>query len=400
MERIERILVVDDDPRNVRLLEGIFRTAGYAVDKALGGEEALARVQASLPDLVLLDVMMPGVSGHEVCVRLKGNEKTRSIPIMLVTALSALEDKVEGLDIGADDFVSKPVNRVELLAKTRSLLRIKSLHDQVARAGELLAQKNAELVKLEQLKETLVQMIVHDLKNPLTAIMGNLGLILRSPEGPAARTEQRAKVALESCRAMMRLALDLLDISRLEENKMVLSREPLEMRSLAGAAIQETDALAAQARIVVTNDIEGGLSPAWADRDLLTRILANLLSNAIKHTPEGGSVSVGAAEENGGVVLWVQDTGEGIPEEYQDAIFEKFSQAEVKRRGLKSDRGLGLTFCKMAVEAHAGRIWVESVRGKGSTFRVFLPGAPPAHETEGPVLEGAVPVGAGEDGAR
>jgi len=372
-ENSERILVVDDDPRNVRLLEGIFRTAGYIVDKAHSGREALDRIAETPPDLALLDVMMPGMSGHEVCRSLKENERTRAIPVMLVTALSSLEDKVEGLDIGADDFVSKPVNRVELLAKTRSLLRIKSLHDQLARAGRELAEKNEELHKLERLKETLVQMIVHDLKNPLTAIMGNLGLIMRAPEGPQDKTAQRARIALESCRVMMRMTLDMLDIGRLEENRMALDRRRIDLRTVVEGVLAETEGLVAQSGIVVRNEVGTALNSVFADADLVGRILANLLSNAIKHTPEKGMVSVGGENRGGEVVVFVRDTGEGIPEEYQQVIFEKFAQIEVKKLGLKSDRGLGLTFCKMATEAHGGRIWVESAADAGSTFFVALP---------------------------
>jgi DNA-binding response OmpR family regulator len=201
--RGERILVVDDDPRNVRLLEGIFRTAGYSVDKAHSGAEALELVARTAPDLILLDVMMPGMSGHDVCVRLKRDDKTRPIPVVLVTSLSSTEDKVEGLDLGADDFVSKPVNRLELLAKTRSLLRIKMLHDEVTRAKEELENKNRELLRLEQLKESLVQMDRHDLKNPLTAIMGTSASSC-SRRRRAREDEHRVGVALESTRIMMR----------------------------------------------------------------------------------------------------------------------------------------------------------------------------------------------------
>ena len=371
--RTEKVLVVDDDPRNVRLLEGIFRSAGYAVDKAHSGAEALDLVAASPPDLILLDVMMPGLSGHEVCVRIKSVGSTCSIPVVLVTALSAVEDKVEGLDIGADDFVSKPVNRVELLAKTRSLLRIKSLHDQIASAKKELEHKNSELLKLEELKDTLVQMVVHDLKNPLTAIMGNLGLILRTPEAPVQKIQQRARIALESSRAMMRMTLDLLDIGRMDERKMTIKSEKLAIHSLAVTAILETEGLVAQCRISVRNELSPALTPAFADSDLVSRIISNLLSNAIKHTPEGGTITLEGSVKDGEVVLSVRDTGEGIPDEYQAMIFEKFAQAAVRKLGLKTDRGLGLTFCKMAVEAHGGRIWVESVPGGGSVFFVALP---------------------------
>jgi two-component system sensor histidine kinase/response regulator len=385
MTTSERILVVDDDPRNVRLLEGIFRTAGYAVDRAHSGAEALDLIARTPPDLILLDVMMPGMSGHDVCVRLKKDEKTRPIPVVLVTSLSSTEDKVEGLDLGADDFVSKPVNRLELLAKTRSLLRIKTLHDEVTRAKEELEGKNRELLRLEQLKESLVQMIVHDLKNPLTAIMGNLTLVLQSPDASREKTTHRAGVALESTRIMMRMILDLLDISRLEESHMTLNREAVSLGAVAATCLTENGGLVTRASIQLKEEFPPGLPEAWVDRGLIDRVVANLLSNAIKHTPEGGTITVGArrnaAEDT--LEFYVTDTGEGIAEAYHLVIFEKFCQADAKKYGLKTDRGLGLTFCKMAVEAHGGRIWVTSAPGKGSTFTISLPIAMPVDVAAG-----------------
>ena len=146
------ILVVDDDQRNVRLMESILKASGYPVLKAYDGEEALRLVDASRPDLVLLDVMMPKMSGFEVCQRLKGRYETRLLPIIMVTALNALEDKVQALEIGADDFLSKPINKVELLAKVRAVLRVKSLQDEVERQRTKLEAANMELVRMQRFK--------------------------------------------------------------------------------------------------------------------------------------------------------------------------------------------------------------------------------------------------------
>jgi signal transduction histidine kinase len=428
----ERILVVDDDPRNVRLLEGMFRSAGYVVDKAYGGVEALQKIDEVPPDLVLLDVMMPGMSGHDVCLQLKGQDRTRPIPVVLVTSLSSTEDKVQGLDIGADDFVSKPVNRLELLAKTRSLLRIKLLHDELAKANEQLERRNQDLLRLEEMKESLMQMIVHDLKNPLTAIMGNLSLVLQSPAprpagtnpdesgiarqtgtgvasgsagaaGPAApdweqKTRRRVGVALESSRAMMRMILDLLDIARLEESAIVLDRRRVPIMDVMEASIQENGGLLTSAKISVERQFPAGGPEVWADAGLLGRIVGNLLSNAIKHTPDGGRITLGSLPREQEMVFFVRDTGEGIDAASQQLIFEKFRQAESRKHGLKSDRGLGLAFCKMAVEAHGGRIWLDSAPGQGSTFYVALPHATD-DAADGPGMEtpSIVSVGSGSD---
>ncbi|MCI0658222.1 MAG: response regulator, partial [Acidobacteria bacterium] len=179
------ILVVDDDPRNIRLMESILKTSGYAVITAEDGEQALEAVARHRPDAVLLDVMMPGVSGFEVCKKLRSQYETRLLPIIMVTALNALEEKVQALETGADDFLSKPVNRMEMLAKLRSILRVKSLHDEVEQTRLQLEAKNRELIQVEQLKEKLTQMVVHDLKNPLSGIVGNLQLLeLQGPGMP------------------------------------------------------------------------------------------------------------------------------------------------------------------------------------------------------------------------
>ncbi len=377
------VLLVDDDPRNVRLLEGIFRADGYAVEKAYSGPEALASVAGSRPDLILLDVMMPQMSGNEVCEKLKGDPSTRAIPIILVTALNSIEDKVSGLDGGADDFVSKPVNRVELLAKARSLLRVKALHDELAAAKTALEQSNGELRRLEGLKESLVQMIVHDLKNPLTAIMGNLELALTSAAKHPDRAAERAARSLDSARGMMRMILDLLDISRIEEDRLPLKPEPVLLGELFEHCRTELDGLVRTAGVSLTLEMASNLPPVVADRSLIGRVVANLLSNAVKHTPSGGTITLGAAAEPAGTVIVVRDTGDGIPVDYLPHIFDKFGPLHL-RQGTPVDRGLGLAFCKLAVEAHGGRIEVDSHPGKGTQFRVVLPPLPSGAEEISP----------------
>jgi signal transduction histidine kinase len=370
---LERVLLVDDDPRNVRLLEGIFRADGYQVAKAHGGQEALQLVSEEMPDLILLDVMMPQMSGHEVCERLKADPRTRPIPVIMVTALNSLEDKVQGLDIGADDFVSKPVNRLELLAKARSLLRGKALHDELLRAKAELEEKNEELLQLERLKDSLTQMIVHDLKNPLTAIMGNLELALSHSSTDEAAGARRLSRALDSSRSMMRMILDLLDIGRLEENRLPLHLESLDIAQLLQECASEVDGLVKARGVKLVREPSGTLPSVAADRGLVSRIVANVLSNAIKHTPEGGQITLGASADGENVVISVRDTGEGIPAEFHSMIFEKFSRPELRKHGLATDRGLGLAFCKLAAEAHGGRILLESAPGEGSLFRISLP---------------------------
>jgi len=379
MNERARILVVDDDPRNVRLMESILRSNGYPVMIAHDGEEALRKIVSERPDAVLLDVMMPGMSGFEVCEQVRRHHETRLLPIIMVTALNALEEKVQALERGADDFLSKPVNRTELLAKLRSILRVKSLHDEVEETRRELEEKNRELVRVEQLKEKLMQMVVHDLKNPLSGIMGNLQLMeIQGPGIDPSHFREILARTRESSRQLLGLILNILDVARLEEGKLILHRKSLPVKSLLEACLREGRGLAERSSVTIRSALAEESLAVEGDPDLLGRVLGNLLNNALKHTSPGGAVEVGAQSEPSAIRFWVRDTGEGIPVEILPRIFDKFVVGADEERGAgrRDGTGLGLTFCKMAVEAHGGRIQVASEPGKGSTFWFTLPVSP------------------------
>ncbi|MGH9748296.1 MAG: response regulator [Candidatus Polarisedimenticolia bacterium] len=374
------VLVVDDDQRNVRLMESILKTNNYNVLKAYNGEEALKLVEDERPDLLLLDVMMPKMSGFELCQRLKIRYETRLLPIVMVTALNSLEDKIQALEIGADDFLSKPINKVELLAKVRSILRVKSLQDEVERQKTELEQKNAELIRMQGFRESLTQMVVHDLKNPLASIMGNVQLMgMQKTDLSGPRFEELLQRTQESTRQLMRMILNILHIGKLEERRMPLRLEPVRLAAVVQENVEEMTGLTSRDGIRLANRVAPDLPAVVADRELVSRVLANLLSNAVKHTPGGGEVAVEARIEGGEAILKVSDTGEGIPEDLQPHIFDKFvgGQADNSRRMLY-DSGLGLTFCRLAVECHGGRIWLESKPRAGTTVFVALPLPGPA----------------------
>jgi len=374
--RPSTILVVDDDPRNIRLMESILKTSGYSVISAEDGEQALEAVARQRPDAVLLDVMMPRMSGFEVCRKLRSQYETRLLPIIMVTALNALEEKVQALETGADDFLSKPVNRMEMLAKLRSILRVKTLHDEVEQTRLELEAKNRELIQVEELKEKLTQMVVHDLKNPLTGMVGNLQLL--ELQGPGISAESFREILArtqEGARQLMVLIKNILDVARMEEKKLVLHRQPLKPESLLADCIRQSEGLSKKVGVELLVKVEGAPGAVDADAELTGRILANLVTNALKHTPPGGKVEVGATDLGDQVRFWVEDTGEGIPSEILPRVFDKFvmgpSGSDPGAGGYGT--GLGLTFCKMAVEAHGGSIRVESQSGKGSTFSFTLP---------------------------
>ncbi|HEX6851519.1 MAG TPA: hybrid sensor histidine kinase/response regulator [Candidatus Polarisedimenticolaceae bacterium] len=364
------LLVVDDDPRNRKLLEEYLVAAGHAVRLAPDGRSAIAAVRERVPDIVFLDVMMPDISGLEVCRMLKADPATRMVQIVLVTALDGTPHRVEGLDTGADDFISKPVRREEFLAKVRSLLRARRLMRELDRARADLALRNRALEEMEALKETLAQTLVHDLKNPLTAIAANLDLLERRIDDADARH------LVMRCRAgasrMHRMILDLLDVAGLEEGKLLLRLEDADAVVVARRAIEDAEGAARQREIVLVLDAALPC-PIRADASVLGRVFDNLLANAIDHSNRGGRVTVRLAPCEEGVSIDVADEGPGIPEEHRERVFEKFARLELRKAGLGGNRGLGLTFCRLAVEAHGGTIWVDAAPGGGALFRTILP---------------------------
>lgn len=257
--------------------------------------------------------------------------------------------------------------------RTRDLLLAQ---EQLRAEKERLAQANEELLRLDTLRHDLTNMVVHDMKGPLAEVMGNLDLITYEPLSEM----QREALDLASLGAedLLRMIMNLLDIDRLEEGRLVVSPEPLTFLDLAQDLLRKFQTVIRLKGLeAAAEDLTS--APFDADPALLGRVLQNLLTNALGHTNEGGRVLLKAQDDQhgDGVVLSVQDNGAGIPERFQERIFQKFTQASDGREP-RTSTGLGLTFCKMAVEAHGGRIWFDSQEGQGSTFYVWLPGTPPA----------------------
>lgn len=371
------LLIVDDEERNIKLLKAMLMTENYHLYGALSGREALKMVAEAPPDLILLDVMMAEIDGFEVCKRLKQDEKTRVIPILMVTALREKEHRIRAMEVGADDFLSKPVDPTELLIRVKSLLRIKSYHDDLLNSYGEIAEKNEKVDELETIKDGLTHMIIHDMRNPLTAISLNIRLILMENQNFSERQLRKMKKCYSYCEELGQLIQSLLDINRIEEGRLKLHKEETDLTELIDEVLEQFSPKTEEKQISLSFARPGDIPSALVDHGLMKRVIANLLNNAIRHTPGGGTIEVAISflPEKGDLFLSVRDNGNGLAPEHHRKIFDKFEQAKLKRAGVTVGRsGLGLTFCKMAVEGHGGKIWVESEgEGKGCTFNALIP---------------------------
>ncbi len=339
---------------------------------AEGGEQGIAAFKERAPDLVLLDILMPGLDGFETCKRLKELPGGRDIPVVFLTALGDLGSHQRAIESGADDFLTKPINRTELLIRVRSLLWVKRLRDELTQGYDLIRSQRDALLRAQRQKEELSALVVHDLKNPLTAILANAGYLVN-----AGHLEEDHRAALRdvlgSAKAMHRMVMNLLDISRSEDGTLVPKLVDVDLRALVEEICRVVAKRAEERQLTLRHEV--GISTLRADRDLFQRLLENLVDNGLKYTPAGGTIEIRAQRaSDGSVEVRISDEGDGVPKEYREKIFEKYFQLDRDvAKNAETSRGLGLAFCRLAAEAHGGRIWVEENQPKGSSFCVRIP---------------------------
>jgi two-component system, sensor histidine kinase and response regulator len=356
------LLLVDDDPQNLELLEAILEPLGHKLLLAHGGQEALDILARDRIDLLLLDVMMPGVSGFEVLSQLRARPTYRQVPVVLITAAGDREYRLKGLQLGATEFLEKPVDQPILLARIRSLLQLQFVSDQLIR-------RNEKLEVLQQNQEELMHFIAHDLRNPLAVIRTNLGFLRIEANVKGA---DRLAAIEDSERAVRRadaMIADLLTVARAEQVTLEVDKRPLSL-SLLMHQVHASYAPEAEWRgIALETDIDSGIQLV-ADADLLRRVLENIVSNALRHTPKGGRIRAQALSRET-VEIRLANTGPPIPIEERERVFEKFWRAKGSPKA--GVVGLGLYFCRVVVEAHGGRITVEESDGWPAVFVITLP---------------------------
>ena len=366
------LLVVDDNQDNRDVLARRLEKQGHWAVTAASGAEALAALSEQPFDLVLLDIMMPEMDGYQVLSRIKADPATRRLPVIMISALDEMESVVRCIEMGAADYLPKPFNPTLLRARVGASLREKRARDRELRYAAEIAENLRKLQELERLRDDLTHMIVHDLRTPLTSLMSGLQTVPLVGDLNEVQAEM-LEIAVDGSGTLLGMINDLLDVEKMEQETVPLDLSPLRPDVLVERAMAQVAMLAQSGQLTLAAEADPALPEFSGDEDKLRRTLVNLLGNAIKFTPPGGTVTAAAACDADGLRFSICDTGEGIPPEAFERIFEKFGQVENRKAGRKMSTGLGLAFCKLAVEAHGGRIWVESRPGEGSTFCFTVP---------------------------
>lgn len=353
------LLVVDDLPSARETVAALLRSEPYELLFAASGAEALQVVENRCPDTILLDVMMPDMSGYEVCQRLRARAGTRHTPILLITALDSKAHVAQGLEAGADDFLSKPVNGLELRARVRTMLR--------------LNRQYGELKALLRTRDEVAAMLVHDMRSPLLGMMLHADVLRRLP-----LTEQGAR-SIEAIRELTnrlrRFVDDLLLVAKIEDEAFALSRVAVEPFALVQGVVESYRQVAATRGIgIALNGASDGESVPL-DTALFERVVDNLLSNAVKFSPAESAVTVSVDVTRGDgevprLTLRVSDEGPGIEAVDRARLFEKFAVG--RRHANAQQTGLGLAFCRGVVEAHGGSIAIDDAPRGGAMLVVTI----------------------------
>jgi signal transduction histidine kinase len=358
-----KILIVDDEPLNRELIHAYLDGLGYTLVDVGSGEQALAAVEAHPPDLILLDVMLPGLSGFETAARIKAKTEDPFLPIIMLTALADQESRLRGLRSGADEFLTKPVDRNELLLRVGHLLSLRT-------KDAALMQRNIELAELQRFRDEMSAMLVHDMKNPLSVMVTNTEYVIDLCTPDQADQLEALHDVRSAGRRALRIVANLLEIARMEAGSFQIRREPTDVAAVVEPLVRERTFMAEVRDIELRCTIDPAATMV-ADREILSRVLENVFDNAFRYTPAGGRIEVQGFSAEHSVQLRIGNTGSPIPVEDRARIFERFAQAtgNVGRMNL----GLGLYFCRLAAEAHGGRIWVEQTPELPTVFGLELP---------------------------
>ncbi len=373
----DAILVVNDREDQLLSMAAMLEPLQVDVVTVTSGQEALRQLLRREFAVMLLDVHMPGMDGFEIAEAIRQRPRSTLTPIIFVSASHQGEtDRLRGYETGAFDYVMVPIEPSILRAKVAAFLKMHRMHSEIRQQAEHLGRLNAQLSErnsalkdLQESKDLLTGMVIHDLRNPLTACLGSLDLAVAQATRSGGVPSRHLATATEATLSILELVNGIVDIMRMEDGKMPKNAEAVEIDSLIEARVNRYRPAAITNGLLLAYVSPNHIGPFVTDGALLGRVIDNLVVNAIKHTRRNGNVTITAERTaTGGLVVAVSDTGEGIPPEALGSLFQKYGRIEGQKLGRKYDTGLGLVFCRMAVELLGGTIAVVSEKGKGTTF--------------------------------
>lgn len=369
-----RVLCVDDEPKNLRLLKAVLEPRGYDVLLAASGLEALKKIKTEQVDICLLDIMMPGINGYEVCRQIKSDDLYRNIPIVLITSYTSAEHRILGIEAGAEDFISKPFDRFEVLARIKMLLAVKSLNDQLNAAREY-ADRTLQMAMVSRIKSDFMANMSHELLTPLNVVIGFSTVLNKQEFGPFNDKQQEfLNYIISSGMHLQTMINDILAFTSSKKDSVELELSTFSLRELSDTTLTVHREKALEKEIGLYFELTPeNDSDITADQAKLKHILANLISNALKFSPPGGTVRVTSMKNDSFILFTVSDTGIGIRKEDIPNLFQICTQLEPSNNKVYAGIGLGLVLSRQLVEEHGGKIWVESRFGTGSTFSFTIP---------------------------
>lgn len=368
------VLIVDDTEPNVRLLAHVVKKEGYEVMAAFSGNDALSLIEKRKPDIILLDVMMPEMNGFEVCEYLKDQREYKDIPVIFLSALSETDSKVQGFNVGGVDYITKPFQREEVLARIDLHVKLRKLQAELSNKVEQLKQREESLQKLNQEKDELMRIVGHDFRNPVTGIMGLAGFLKDNIENVDANEQSDILGIIKgSGQKLLDLVNGLLNKDE-EASISELILQDLDLKQTILDIIDLHRPTAVNKGIVIDKELQD-LPMKTVDKHKIEQILSNLLSNALKFTLKGGTISVKLFEvedDEGAIDLVVQDSGMGIPQDQLEEIWD--TNHKKVRYGTSGEKGsgMGLELVKKFTNLHGGKVKVDSIEGEGTTFTVRL----------------------------
>ena len=364
------ILVVDDTPANLRLLAGILTDHGYAVRPVPNGKLALWGARGTMPsDLILLDIVMPDMDGYEVCQQLKADERTRDIPVIFLSALDDVLDKIKAFSVGGVDYITKPFEDQEVLARVQTHLELKH-------AREKLKQQNRELIEAARLREDVERITRHDLKTPLNSIIGFPQVMMRDGN-LTAKQSKYLKMIKEAGLTMLNMINLSLDMFKMERGTYKLRPVPVNVLPVIRRIINDTDSLAIAKKLPTVILIDG--KPADNEENfsvqgeelLCYSMLANLIKNALEASPDRERITVELADEEEMSVIRIHNKG-AVPEDIRDRFFDRYVTS-----GKESGTGLGTYSARLTAETQGGSIHLDTSETKGTAVTVRLPNLTP-----------------------